>query len=107
LSLNRSGYPQVEIPKNILGKSLRQTRPTLLSLGFEIGEIKEVPNFADVVLHIVHEKDTIQEGDFLTKTAIIDLIVGDGELKYGQAPPEETYPNSDSQSSQITDPDEI
>lgn len=95
LSLNPSGYPQIEIPKNIMGKSLRQAKPTLLSLGFEVGEIKKVPNIADVVLHMLHKKDTIREGDVLKKTSTIDLIIGDGKLKYGQVPKSDSIPTID------------
>lgn len=96
LSLNPSGYPQLELPTNVVGKSLRQTKPTLLSLGFQIGEIKEVPYMADVVLHMLHEKDTLKEGELLTKTSVIDLVVGDGKLKYGQKPVFDTIPKIDS-----------
>lgn len=96
LSLNPSGYPQLELPTNVVGKSLRQAKPTLLSLGFQIGEIKEVPYMADVVLHMLHEKDTLKEGELLTKTSVIDLVVGDGKLKYGQKPVFDTIPKIDS-----------
>lgn len=96
LSLNPSGYPKLEIPKNTIGKSLRQVRPSLLSLGFEIGEIKEVPYLSDVVLHLIHNNDTIQEGDLLIKTAKIDLVIGDGKLRYGQLPSRDTIPGIDS-----------
>lgn len=96
LSINPSGYPQLEVPTNIIGKSLRQAKPTLLSLGFQIGKIKEVPYMADVLLHMVHDNDTINEGDLLTKTSVIDLIVGDGKLRYGQKPVVDTIQKIDS-----------
>lgn len=92
LSLNPSSFPKIEIPKNVTGKSLRQVKPTLLSLGFKIGEIKEEPNIADVVMYMIHENDTIKEGDVLKKTSTIDLIVGDGKLKYGQSVPKDSLP---------------
>lgn len=87
LSLNPSGYPKVEIPNNIIGKSMRQAKPSLLSVGLQVGEIKEVPNFADVVLFLIHEGDTLKPGQRIKKTTTIDLIVGDGKLKYGQEAP--------------------
>ena len=87
LSLNPSGYPKVVIPNNIIGKSMRQAKPSLLSVGLQVGEIKEVPNFADVVLFLTHEGDTLQPGQQIKKTSKIDLIVGDGKLKYGQDVP--------------------
>lgn len=108
LSLNPSGYPKIEIPKNIVGKSLRQAKPTLLSLGFEIGEIEEVPYIADVVLHLIHEKDTLQEGDVLTKTSTINLVVGDGKLKYGQVPVKDSLRvfENDMQLNKMSEPEE-
>ena len=97
ISLNPSGYPEVEIPKNIIGKSLRQAKPSLLSVGLQVGEIKVVPNIADVVLHLLHEKDTIKPGQRIKKTSTLNLVVGDGKLKYGQKiPPSDSLPNADS-----------
>lgn len=95
LSLNPSDYPKISIPNNIVGKSLRQATPALLSLGFEVGEIKEVPYIADVVLHMLHENDTVFPGDELTKTSKVDLVVGDGKLKYGQVPEIDSIPKLD------------
>ena len=39
LTLNRSGYVFLEVP-NVIGKTKRQAAPTLVSMGFQIGEIE-------------------------------------------------------------------
>ena len=66
-----------------INPSLRQVRPNLIALGFEIGEITKEPNMAkDVVLKMKHKGKEVKAGDKLKKTSKIDLVVGDGSLKY-------------------------
>ena len=85
LTLNPSNFRKIEIPNGLTGKTLRQVRPSLIALGFEIGEITEKANMAkDVVLEMKHDGETIKAGDQLKRTATIDLIIGDGSLKYLQ-----------------------
>ncbi|MGM0635175.1 MAG: PASTA domain-containing protein [Bacteroidota bacterium] len=91
LTLNPSGYPDVEIPENLNRRSLRQVQPALEAIGFKIGEIEEKPDIAkDVVLFILHDKDTLKPGDKLEKTSTIDLIIGDGKLTYGEKASDDT-----------------
>ena len=83
LTINPSGFREIEIPKGLTGKTLRQVRPNLIALGFEIGEITEEANMAkDVVLKLKHNGKEVKAGDKLKKTSKIDLVVGDGSLKY-------------------------
>lgn len=82
IKLNRSGYPKVEIPR-LLGRTKRQVIPTLNSLGFEIGDITYKPDIGkDVVLEMRANGETLKEGDKLMKTAVINLILGDGSRNY-------------------------
>lgn len=86
LSINRSGYPMIEIPP-VLGKTLRQAEPTLRAVGFQIGRIQYRRYIAkDEVLELSHQGRKIQPGEELEKTSVIDLILGDGE---GGLKPEE------------------
>src|SRR5690625_1210546 len=56
ISLNPSDYPRFDIPE-VLGKTLRQVEPTLLAMGFEIGDISYKPYLAeDVVLEMQDRK---------------------------------------------------
>lgn len=79
LTLNRSGYPFIEIP-DVLGKTRRQAEPTLIAMGFRIGKISYRPYIAkDEVLEMKNNGKEIVPGDELQKTEIIDLVLGDGE----------------------------
>ncbi len=78
LTVNPSGYRKIQIP-DVIQKTLRQTKPTLQAIGFNIGEKIYVPNLAkDVVLELRHEGKKLQPGDMLMKTSTIDLVLGDG-----------------------------
>ncbi len=79
LTLNPSGYRKVKVP-NLLESTLRQARPTLISLGFNIGKLTYVNNIGkDIVLKMQHKGKTIKPGDMLAKTEKIDLVLGNGK----------------------------
>ncbi|WP_093365984.1 PASTA domain-containing protein [Psychroflexus sediminis] len=81
LTLNPSGYINVEIPENLIRKTRRQVEPTLIALGFQIGEIIKKRDIAKgAILELRHNGETIKAGDKLPKTSTIDLVVGDGSL---------------------------
>lgn len=81
LTLNPSGYIDVEIPENLIRKTRRQVEPTLIALGFKVGEIIDKPDIAKgAILELRHKGETIEAGDKLPKTSTIDLVVGDGSL---------------------------
>lgn len=81
LNLNPSDYPKIEIPA-VVGRTLRQARPTLLSMGFEIGNVTTKPYIAeDEVLELYHHGMKITPGERLKKTSVIDIVVGDGSVK--------------------------
>jgi beta-lactam-binding protein with PASTA domain len=80
--LNPSNYATIEIP-NLMRRTKRQVIPTLKSLGFEVGEITYKPDIAeDALLEMRSDGKEIKPGDKLTKTATIDLILGDGTRNY-------------------------
>lgn len=79
LTLNPSGYMDVEIPKDLIRKTRRQVEPTLVALGFKIGDIIKRPDIAEgAILELRHKGKTVEAGDSLPKTSTIDLVVGDG-----------------------------
>lgn len=79
LSINRSGYPSIEIPM-VLGKTMRQAEPALRAVGFEIGKIRYRKYIAkDELLEMSFEGKIIQPGEKLQKTSVIDLVLGDGK----------------------------
>ena len=78
LTLNPSGYRKVEIPK-VVRKTFRQAKPTLETLGFEIGKITYVDDIGkDEVIEIKHNGKTLEEGDLLPLTSKIDVVLGNG-----------------------------
>ena len=79
LTLNPSGYRKVMVPE-LEERTLRQAKPTLEALGFEVGNLKYVDNIAiDVVLKMTHNGEEIKAGDMLPKTSKIDLVLGNGK----------------------------
>ena len=83
LTLNPSGYREMEIPENLIRKTRRQVEPALLSLGFEIGEVTYEPDVAkDVILELKHQGRVLEPGDKLKQTSVIDLVLGDGTGRY-------------------------
>ncbi len=77
LTLNPSGYRKIKVP-DVLGKTGRQARPTLLAVGFKIGKVSTRPHISDQVLELRHKGEKITPGVELPKTSVIDFIVGDG-----------------------------
>lgn len=85
LTLNKSGYAEIEIP-DLIHNTKRQAIPTLRSLGFEIGEITYKPDIArDAVLELRANGKTLKAGDKLKKTTEIDLVLGEGTKDYNTA----------------------
>ncbi len=79
LTLNPSGYRKVPVPE-IIRRTIRQARPTLEALGFELGEITYADDIGkDEVLAIRHKGQRISPGTLLPKTSKIDLVLGNGK----------------------------
>jgi beta-lactam-binding protein with PASTA domain len=95
LTINPQDYAMITIPDNVIGNTIRQVKPTLVSLGFRIGEITKKPYLAEgEVLELKHRGEEITPGSKLKKTSIIDIVIGDGSLDYGEEAPIENDNNS-------------
>jgi beta-lactam-binding protein with PASTA domain len=82
LTINPSDFNDVTIP-NIIQKTYRQAEPTLISLGFLIGDTVYRPNIArDVVLEIKFRNRKVNPGEKLKKNSTLDLILGDGKTNF-------------------------
>ena len=78
LTINPSGYRKIAVP-DLKERTIRQAKPTLEALGFEIGTITYVDYIAkDVVRAIKYEGTTIIPGTLLPKTSKIDIVLGNG-----------------------------
>jgi len=82
LTLNPSGYADVEIP-NILGKTKRQATSHLRAIGFRIdpNDIYVQDIAKDVVRGLLFNGKEIKEGDKIPKNTVIRLKLGDGKGK--------------------------
>jgi len=90
ITVDKSEYRLVRIP-NLIEKTKRQAESTLRANGFKIGEITYKPHFAeDAVLGLIHKGKKIKEDDKLPYTSVIDLVLGDGKLNYGDKPSSES-----------------
>jgi beta-lactam-binding protein with PASTA domain len=77
LTINPSGYRKIKVPE-VLGITARQAKPTLLAMGFQIGDVSTRPHISDHVLEMRYKGEKLMPGREIPKTAVIDLIVGDG-----------------------------
>ena len=79
LTLNPSGYRKVAVP-NIVRRTFRQAKPTLETLGFEVGKVTYIDDIGkDEVIAIKHEGNTIKAGELLPLTSKIDVVLGNGK----------------------------
>jgi beta-lactam-binding protein with PASTA domain len=68
----------VAVP-DVIRRTIRQAKPTLEVLGFQIGTITYKDDLGkDEVLQIRHNGQIIEAGIKLPKTSKIDLILGNG-----------------------------
>nr|WP_321222282.1 PASTA domain-containing protein [uncultured Psychroserpens sp.] len=79
LTLNPSGYRKVSVP-NIVRRTFRQAKPTLETLGFEVGKVTYVDDIGkEEVIAIKYKGETIKAGDMLPLTSKIDVVLGNGK----------------------------
>lgn len=79
LTLNPSGYANVEIP-DLYGKTKRQATSQLLAIGFKISpKVTYVSDIAkDVVRGLRFNGKELKAGDKIPKNSVINLKLGDG-----------------------------
>lgn len=82
LTLNPSGYKDVEIP-NLFGKTRRQVTSQLRSIGFRVDdEVVYVYDIAkDVVRGLIFNSKNLKVGDKIPKNSLITLKLGNGKGK--------------------------
>ena len=82
LTLNPSGYKDVEIP-DLFGKTRRQVSSQLISIGFRVDtSVVYVSDIAkDVVRGLKFDTKNLKAGDKIPKNSLITLKLGDGEGK--------------------------
>lgn len=77
--INPSDYQKIKIP-NVIRKTFRQAKPTLETVGFQVGKISYVNDLGkDEVIKLRFRGKPVNPGDKLRKTSTIDLVLGDGK----------------------------
>lgn len=77
--INPSDYQKIKIP-DVIRKTFRQAKPTLETVGFQVGKISYVNDLGkDEVIKLRFRGKTINPGDKLRKTSTIDLVLGNGK----------------------------
>jgi beta-lactam-binding protein with PASTA domain len=105
LYLNPSGYRKILVPE-VVGKTRRQAEPTLMAMGFVIGKVSYRPYIAkDEVLELRYQGTKLEPGTELQKTAVIDLILGDGSGSLNRNDEAEMDPSSTSEGDQSEEND--
>lgn len=78
LTLNPSGYRKLSVP-NIVRRTFRQAKPTLETLGFEVGNVTYIDDIGlEEVIEIKYKGKIIKAGDMLPLTSKIDVVLGNG-----------------------------
>ncbi len=83
LTLNPSGYKNIEIP-NLFGKTKRQVTTQLTSVGFRI--FPKYIYVSDIAKNVVrgmkYNGEDLKTGDKIPRNSIIELVLGDGKGRY-------------------------
>lgn len=80
LSINRSGYKKVAIPK-IIQVTRRNAASMLRAVGLEVGGVTyEYGIGKDMVYRIRYKGEYVSPGDRLPKTSEIELVCGNGKV---------------------------
>jgi len=72
-------HPEIIPVPYVVGYSLRQAKALLKTKGFNLGQLKYVPDIAiNNVLKQMYKGEELKQGDSLEKDAAIDLVLGKG-----------------------------
>jgi eukaryotic-like serine/threonine-protein kinase len=106
LKINASTYKMVAVP-DLIEKTYRQAVPTLKAIGLQEGTIKYIPYLGkDMVLEMWMNGKKIKPGTKVLKASKIDLVLGDGSLKFDEKEleePNDSIPNEEKPLDSIPD----
>lgn len=105
IKINASTYKMVAVP-DLIEKTYRQAVPTLKAIGLQEGTIKYIPYLGkDMVLEMWMNGKKIKPGTKVLKASKIDLVLGDGSLKFDEEElePSDSIPNEEKPLDSISD----
>ncbi|MBQ5888775.1 MAG: PASTA domain-containing protein [Bacteroidaceae bacterium] len=88
LVLNTTERPRKPIPSVIDNRTYREAESNLRSAGFIIERVNTIAGEKDWVYHVLHDGDTLSNGDAIPIGARITVVVGDGNERVEDEEPE-------------------
>ncbi len=80
ITINPKGYAKAPIPA-FYGRTKKEIVQLIINSGFNIGMYEEVNDIGTVVRGLKFKGQELTEGDMLPKMSVIDVIIGNGQLR--------------------------
>ena len=80
VTINPERYAKASIP-SFYGKTKKEIVQLITNSGFKIGSYKEINDIGTVVRGLKHKGKKLKAGDMLLKMSVIDIVIGNGQLK--------------------------
>lgn len=80
ITINPGGYAKAPIPA-FYGKTRKEIVQVIINSGFIVGMYQEVDDIGTVVRGLTFEGNELVEGDMLPKKSVIDVVIGNGQLR--------------------------
>ncbi|MGY5351476.1 PASTA domain-containing protein [Wenyingzhuangia sp. IMCC45533] len=80
LTINPNGYANAPIP-SFYGSTKKEIVQLIINSGFNIGGYEEVDDIGTVVRGLKFKGKDLKEGDMLPKMSVIDIVIGNGQLR--------------------------
>lgn len=80
ITINPKGYASSPIPP-FYGRTKKEIEQLIINSGFLVGEYEEVEDIGTVVRGLKFKGKELISGDKLPKMSVIDIIIGDGQLR--------------------------
>ncbi|MGY5354312.1 PASTA domain-containing protein [Wenyingzhuangia sp. IMCC45467] len=80
ITINPDGYASAPIPP-FYGRTKKEIQQLIINSGFIVGQYEEIDDIGTVVRGLKFKGQELKSGDKLPKMSIIDVVIGNGELR--------------------------
>lgn len=80
VTINPDGYAKAPIPE-FYGRTQKEIIQLIINSGFVVGIYEEIDDIGTVVRKLKFKGQEIEAGDMLPKMSVIDVVIGNGQLK--------------------------
>ena len=85
IKINSGGFTSVRVP-DLIEKTYRQAVPTLMAVGLVEGKKTYKPYLGkDMVLEMWINGKKVKAGDKVSKSSVVDLVLGDGKIGFEES----------------------